>query len=163
MYLRFIKFLYQNFLCFLLSRRQKCFMAWKCKAGEATSSRFWKPYLEYKSDLFPTLKGIVMFWSLSIRTSCKMFFPHKVWFNINIRQKASCTKAPLLIKKKWFKSPVITTKMLRTSLTFDLVFFSILFDLVTYEMKQINFSNNTFTEPSIHNFECLNPFFIQLV
>ncbi|KAK7844752.1 putative disease resistance protein rga3 [Quercus suber] len=28
----------------------------ECKAGEATSSRFWKPYLEYKSDLFPTLK-----------------------------------------------------------------------------------------------------------
>ena len=70
-----------------------------CKAGEATGSRFWKPYQEYKSDLFPTLKGRVMFWSLSIRTSCKMFFPHKVWFNINIRQKASCTKAPLLIKK----------------------------------------------------------------
>ena len=87
--------------------------------------------------LFPSLQGLGMFWSHSIRTSCKIFFPHLVWFNLNIRRKASCTKAPLLIKKKRFKCPIITSKMLQTSLTFDLAVFNSPFDLVTCEKKQV--------------------------
>ena len=95
--------------------------------------------------LYPTFKGLGMFWSHSIRTSCKMFCSHLVSVNLNIMQKVSCTQVPLLLKKKtWCKIPVITSKIMQISLTFNLVFFGSPFNLVTSE---------------IYNFECLNPFF----
>ena len=77
-------------------------------------------HLLFKSwsiTLYPTLKGLGMFWSHSILISCKRHHvqkPHYLW-------------------KTWCKNPVITSKILQTSLTFNPVFFSSPFDLVESE------------------------------
>ena len=57
--------------------------------------------------LYPTFKGLGMFWSHSIRTSCKMYCSHLVSVNLNIMQKVSCTQVPLLFfLKHGAKSPL---------------------------------------------------------
>ena len=61
-----------------------------------------------------------------------------IWFDLILTSgKRLHVQNPHYLQKKWFKSPIITSKMPQTSLTFDLVFFNSPFDLVTYEKKQV--------------------------